>query len=46
MNRRLIVDASATDSRVMSSLLMRAGHDPVSASVLKFYPWSGNVREI
>lgn len=29
MNKILIVDASASDIRVMSSLLMRAGYDPV-----------------
>ncbi len=29
MNRVLIVDASASDNRLMSSLLTRAGYDPV-----------------
>lgn len=29
MNRILIVDASASDSRVMANLLMKAGYDPV-----------------
>lgn len=31
MNKILIVDASASDSRVMSGLLMRAGYDPILA---------------
>ncbi len=30
MNKILIAETSATDYRVMSSLLMRAGYDPVS----------------
>ena len=30
MNKILIVDASASDYRVMSSLLSRAGYDPIS----------------
>ena len=29
MNKILIVDASVSDSRVMSNLLMKAGYDPV-----------------
>ena len=29
MNKILIVDATASDSRVMSSLLSRAGYDPL-----------------
>ncbi len=29
MNKILIVDASASDSRVMTNLLMKAGYDPV-----------------
>lgn len=29
MNHVLIVDASASDNRVMSGLLMKAGYDPV-----------------
>ncbi len=35
MNKILIVDASATDYRVMSSLLMRAGYGPVSAECIE-----------
>ena len=31
MNRILIVDASASDSRVMSGLLTKAGYDPLTA---------------
>ncbi|WP_288325721.1 sigma 54-interacting transcriptional regulator [uncultured Phocaeicola sp.] len=35
MNKILIVDASASDSRVMSSLLSRAGYDPVCAESIE-----------
>ena len=31
MNKILIVDASASDYRVMSSLLSKAGYDPIGA---------------
>lgn len=34
MNEILIVDATATDYRVMSSLLMWAGYDPVFAECI------------
>ncbi|WP_304960053.1 hypothetical protein, partial [Bacteroides caecimuris] len=29
MNKILIVDASVSDNRVMSSLIVRAGYDPI-----------------
>lgn len=35
MNKILIVDASASDSRVMSSLLVRAGYDPILAESIE-----------
>lgn len=35
MNKILITDASATDYRVMSSLLVRAGYDPVPAESIE-----------
>lgn len=35
MNKILIVDATATDYGVMSSLLMQAGYDPVSAECIE-----------
>lgn len=35
MNKILIADASATDYRVMSSLLVRAGYDPVPAESIE-----------
>lgn len=35
MNKILIVDASASDSRVMSSLLSRAGYDPMSVESIE-----------
>ena len=31
MNKVLIIDASETDGRIMSRLLIRAGYDPVKA---------------
>lgn len=35
MNKILIVDASASDNRVMSSLLMKAGYDPITAESIE-----------
>lgn len=35
MNRILIVDASASDSRVMSGLLTKAGYDPLTAGSIE-----------
>ena len=35
MNKILIVDASASDCRVMSSLLVRAGYDPMSVESIE-----------
>ena len=35
MNKILIVDASASDSRVMSSLLVRAGYDPIGVESIE-----------
>ena len=35
MNRILILDASASDYRTMSGLLMRAGYDPVPADSIE-----------
>lgn len=35
MNKILILDASASDNRTMSNLLMRAGYDPVSADCIE-----------
>ena len=35
MNQILIVDASASDMRIMSGLLTRAGYDPVVAESIE-----------
>lgn len=35
MNKILIVDASASDCRVMSSLLSRAGYDPLGVDSIE-----------
>ena len=35
MNKILIVDTSATDYWIMSSLLMQAGYDPVSSDSIE-----------
>ncbi len=35
MNKILIAETSATDYRVMSGLLMRAGYDPVPAESIE-----------
>lgn len=41
MNKILIVDASASDGRIMAGLLMRAGYDPVSAEFIE----AGKIKE-
>lgn len=35
MNKVLIIDASETDGRIMSGLLIRAGYDPVVVESIK-----------
>ena len=35
MNKILIVDASASDCRVMSSLLSKAGYDPIGVESIE-----------